>query len=142
MARIDPYSVTGEEDFDPDNFTAADAAQALADGIAHFDDADYHAAHEDFERCWLANEAGDADFYKGLIQASICMHHFQRGNIEGARKLYSGHRKLLGAYLPAPGGVDVAAFLAEMQRALSAVLRAREDPPAFDRASRPRLPRI
>ncbi len=76
---------------------------------------------------------------KGLIQASICMQHFQRGNIAGARKLYSGHRKLLGAYLPARGGIDLGALLADMQRALTPALRARDTTPAFDSALRPRL---
>jgi predicted metal-dependent hydrolase len=123
MPRVEPE----EQDFDPDSFGAADAEAAFAEGARLFEDGAYHAAHEAFERCWLASEAADADFFKGLIQACICLHHFQRENLDGARKLYQGHRRLLGAFLPAHRGIDVARFLAEMQRALAPVLRARRD---------------
>ena len=80
------------QDFDPDNFHSRDAEDAMQAGVRLFNAGEYHAAHEEFERCWLANEAGDADFYKGLVQASICMHHLMRDNPEGAKKLYTGHR--------------------------------------------------
>lgn len=128
-----------EEDFDPDAFDADDARASLEEGIALFAAGEYHAAHEAFERCWLANEAGDADFYKGLVQASICMHHLVRDNPAGARKLYAGHRRLLGKYLPSHAGVDVAGFLGEMQRVLGPVLRGGEagdlvPPPVVPRA--------
>ncbi len=126
-----------EPDFDPDSFSAEDAERALREGVALFDAARYHEAHEAFERCWLANEGGDADFYKGLIQAAICMHHYADGNVPGARKLYAGHRRLLAPFLPAHRGLDLAAFLAEMQRVLGPA--SRSAPESFDLASRPRL---
>jgi len=117
------------EDFDPDAFGEEEGRIALAEGVRLFDSGAYHAAHEAFERCWLANEGGDADFFKGLVQASICLHHLERGNLEGARKLYAGQRRLLGAYLPSHRGLDVAALLEEMRRVLQPVLRgARPDP--------------
>lgn len=94
--RIEPE----EQDFEPEAFDGEAGERALAEGLRLFNEGSYHAAHEEFERCWLKNEAGDADFFKGLIQAAICMHHFQRENMDGARKLYSGHRRLLGAFLP------------------------------------------
>lgn len=135
MAKIEPE----EEDFDPETFSEADAGRAFAEGIRLFDAAEYHAAHEEFEKCWLANESADADFYKGLIQASICLYHFQRGNLDGARKLYSGHRKLLAAYMPEHRGLDVARLLVDMQRVLRPVLRSRGEDVAFDPEERPVL---
>lgn len=111
-----PRIVPEDEDFDPDTFSPEDADAALARGIELFDGGHYHAAHEEFERCWKANEAGDADFFKGLVQAAICMHHLRRGNMEGATRLYIGHRRLLGAFLPRHRGVDVERLLGEMTR--------------------------
>lgn len=135
--RIEPE----EQDFDPDEFDASDLEASYREGLRLFDEADYHEAHEAFERCWLASEGGDADFFKGLIQASICMHHARRENLEGARKLYSGHRRLLGPFSPTHRGLDVAAFLTEMQRAMRPVLRARgEERVVFDPEGRPRIP--
>lgn len=90
---------------------------------------------------WLETEGPDEGFLKGLIQAAICLHHFQHGNLEGARKLYAGHRRLLAPYLPAHRGVDLVAFLADMQRALRPVVRPEPHapPPELDPARAPRL---
>jgi uncharacterized protein len=115
LARIEPE----EQNFDPDNFSAADAESSFAEGIRLFNDGEYHAAHESFERCWLANEAGDADFFKGLVQASICLMHLGRDNVEGARKLHTGHRRLMAAYLPSHMGLDVSSLLASMRRTVN-----------------------
>lgn len=135
MARIDPE----EQDFDPETFTPEDAERALERGLELFDAGEYHAAHEELEKCWLASEGGDADFFKGLIQAAICMHHLARDNVDGAKKLYSGHRRLLGPFLPVHRGVDVAALLAEMQRVLGPFVRG--SAARFDPAGRPRISR-
>ena len=126
----------GGDDFDPDAFGPEDARRAFAEGVAAFNEGRYHDAHEALESCWLATQGPDSDFYKGLIQAAICLHHLERGNVEGARKLYRGHRKLLAPYLPRHGGVDLAALLAGMQRALGPALRGADASPA---GARPRI---
>ncbi len=116
------------------------ADPALQAAVALFNDAKYLAAHEVLDDLWESTEGESSDFYKGLIQAAICLHHFQDGNPSGARKLYSGHRRYLAGYRPRHLGVDVEGFLAAMQRALGPMLRARpgEEPP-FDAEARPLL---
>ena len=111
MARIEPEPT----DFDPEDFDENAREAAFAEGVKAFDAGQYHAAHESFERCWLASEGGDADFYKGLVQASICMHHQSRGNLDGARPLNVGARRLLGPFLPNHEGLDLGRFLGELQ---------------------------
>lgn len=107
-----------------------------------FDAGRYLAAHELFEELWESTEGKEADFYKGLLQAAIALHHFDQGNLEGAAKLYSGHRRCLAGYQPAHGGVAVTRFLAEMQAFLGPALEGtragglRADGPS---PSRPRL---
>ena len=112
---------------------------SLREAARLFDAGEYHAAHEVLDELWEATHGEDADFLKGLIQACIAMHHYQDGNLDGARKLYRGHRRYLGAYLPAHAGVDVAAFLGEMQRALAPALRSGAAAPAADGPA-PRIP--
>ncbi len=100
----------------------------------------YLAAHEVLDELWEATEGPDADFYKGLIQAAICLHHWQSGNAAGARKLYQGHRRCLAAYLPHHLGLDVEGFLAGMQGALRPLLTARVGAePKLDAHLMPRL---
>jgi len=118
----------------------ADRPAALSAAIALFNEGKYLAAHECLDDLWEATEGSEADFYKGLIQAAIALHHFQTGNLEGAAKLYSGHRRFLAAYTPEHAGLDLAAFLADVQRFLRPILaRGPEEAVRFEHASRPRL---
>lgn len=113
---------------------------SLARAAALFNEARYHEAHEVLDGLWDGATARDSDFFKGLIQACIALHHWQLGNPDGARKLYSGHRQHLGPYLPSYRGLDVARFLAAMQSALAPVLRARPgQEPEFALERRPQL---
>jgi predicted metal-dependent hydrolase len=136
VTRIEP----GPESFDPERWSDEDAERHLREGVRLFNAAEYRAAHEEFEKVWLSSEGADADFFKGLIQACIALHHFQSGNLEGAAKLHSGHRRYLAAYLPRHRGIDVAAFLESMQTTLRPVVRrSGSDAPKFDPIARPLL---
>jgi predicted metal-dependent hydrolase len=136
VTRIEPE----QQDFDPSRWTEADTERHLREGARLFNASQYRAAHEEFERVWLSTEGRDSDFFKGLIQACIALHHFQSGNLEGAAMLHGGHRRYLAAYLPRYRGVDVARFLEAMQRTLRPVARRNSvDPPAFDVHTRPLL---
>jgi len=116
---------------------------ALRAAVELFNDGRYLASHELFDELWEASEAGDSDFFKGLIQAAIALHHFRSGNLEGAAKLYSGHRRFLAAFAPDHRGFDVERFLGDMQRFCRPVL-AREAGAdvAFDEDARPLLHRL
>jgi predicted metal-dependent hydrolase len=133
--RVEPE----EPSFDPARWRAGDAEALLARGIEEFNAGRWHDAHESFERVWLSTQGEDSDFYKGLIQAAICLHHLARGNLEGARGLYSGHRRHLGRYLPAHRGVDLAALVADMQRFVRPALAGPARP--FDPSAAPRIRR-
>jgi hypothetical protein len=118
----------------------AEGEPALRAGIELFDSGRYLAAHELFEELWEATEGSESDFFKGLIQAAIALHHFQAGNLEGAAKLYSGHRRCLSPYLPVHAGVDVERFLREMQAFLRPVLESHAgEAVPFPFGERPRL---
>jgi predicted metal-dependent hydrolase len=118
----------------------SEIAHELARAGKLFNAGEYHAAHEVLDEVWEQAAPDEQDFFKGLIQACIALHHHQQGNPDGARKLYSGHRRYLGRFLPAHRGLDVAAFLEAMQAALGPVVRARPgSEPPFDPARRPRM---
>lgn len=120
--------------------SSSQARAELAEAVRLFNAGEYHACHEVLDELWEGPEGPDTDFYKGLIQAAICLHHFARGNMAGAKKLYSGHRRYLAAYLPQHLGIDLADLLTQMQSCLRPVVRARQDEfVAFDRERRPQL---
>ena len=123
--------MSGEE-FDPER----PVADALAEGVRLFNGRCFEESHEEFEHGWLASEAGDSDFFKGLVQASICLHKLQEGQHDGAKKLHSGMRRYLAAYLPSHRGVDVAGLLEEMRPFLEAAVT---HPDAIDWENAPRM---
>jgi predicted metal-dependent hydrolase len=117
-----------------------DREATFAAGVRLFDQGDYLAAHELFEELWESSEAGDADFYKGLVQAAIALHHLGTGNLEGAEKLHSGQRRFLAPFLPHRHGIDLQRFLREMQACLASARNAPAGTPArIDPSLRPRL---
>jgi len=96
----------------------AEHQATLAAGIRLFDAGRYLAAHELFEELWESTEGPESEFFKGLVQAAVALHHLENGNLEGAAKLYTGHRRCLAAYQPSHAGIDVTRFLAEMRACL------------------------
>lgn len=136
MARMEPES-------EPEPIPREEFEACLERGVALFNRGEYMEAHETFEQVWVSSHDAETDFFKGLIQSSICLHHFSRGNPDGAKKLYSGMRRLLAGFLPAHRGLDVEGFMTSMQDTLRPVLRARAgDSPAFDLSDRPLLKQI
>ena len=95
---------------------------------------------------WEETQGPDADFYKGCLQATIALHHYKEGNLAGAAKLYTGHRRFLAAYLPHHLGYDVSALVADMQSFLRPVLQlasdADPDQVRFQMDARPRIKRL
>ena len=119
------------------------SSPTLAAAVELFNAGRYLASHELFDELWDESEGRDSDFFKGLIQAAIALHHFQSGNLEGAAKLYSGHRRFLAGYSPTHKDLDVAAFLDDMQRFCRPVRARRAGVSVpFPEDERPRLRRI
>jgi predicted metal-dependent hydrolase len=118
----------------------AERAATLSAGIELFDAGRYLAAHELFEELWEATEGPENDFFKGLVQAAIALHHFESGNLAGAARLHAGHRRYLASYLPAHAGLDLARFLGDMQAFFRPLLeRGADERVPFERELRPRL---
>ncbi len=107
-----------EEEFDP----GSPIEEALIEGVRLFNAGEYEESHEEFEHGWLSSEANDSEFFKGLVQAGICLHKLQQGQRDGAVKLHAGMRRYLAAYLPSHRGVDVRALLEEMRPFLEAAV--------------------
>ena len=102
----------------------ADEQATFRHGVAAFNAGDYYAAHDDFEALW------GEDFWKGLVQAAVALHHHQVGNPRGIIGLPGNVRRLLDPYRPAYMGLDVARFLADFTAFFDAVDAGGATPPA------------
>lgn len=102
------------------------AFRAAADA---FNRGEYYAAHDAFEALW------GEDFWKGLVMASVALHHWSVGNVKGIDGLPEKVDEILSEHTPAYHGMDVAGFLETFQAFIGEV-QAGNDPDAE------RVPRI
>jgi hypothetical protein len=109
-------------------------------GIELFNRRCYFQSHETWEELWIADRGPAHEFYQGLIQAAVALHHLSNGNLSGAKKLLDNSRRHLTPYQPWYLGLDLEHFLARLSECV-------ENPPADLRhgdggATRPPLPQI
>jgi uncharacterized protein len=99
--------------------TARDSARlaALAAFLAAFDGGAFFEAHEILEAFWVSYRGDDRDFYRGLIQAAVALHHLETGNAVGAASVAARARRNIEAYAPRYVSVDVDAILARLAAA-------------------------
>jgi predicted metal-dependent hydrolase len=94
-----------------------DRGAALAAFAKAFDEGAFFEAHEILEAFWVGYRGGDRDFYRGLIQAAVALHHLGAGNPAGAAGVAARARGHLAPYAPRHDDVDVDAILARLAAA-------------------------
>jgi predicted metal-dependent hydrolase len=94
-----------------------DSRAALAAFQAAFDSGRFFEAHEILEAFWVSYRGDDRDFYRGLIQAAVALHHSGTGNATGAASVGARARGNLEPYAPRYVAVDVDAILARLAAA-------------------------
>ena len=72
----------------------------LAQGLRHYNAAEFFAAHESWESVWLPAPQPDKLFLQALIQVTVALHHLQRNNLIGATRLLTAALHKLEPYPP------------------------------------------
>jgi predicted metal-dependent hydrolase len=85
-------------------------------GIEEFNHRNYFESHEIWEDLWIDHRGPDREFYKGLIQAAVALHHWTRGNRGGALTLWRRSRGYLQPYGARHLGLDLKALLDALAR--------------------------
>jgi predicted metal-dependent hydrolase len=101
----------------------------LLAGAELFNRGEFFDAHEVWEDLWRDSAPPDRRFYQALIQAAVALHHFARGNLTGADRLYHSGRRYMEPYCPAHLGLAIDPFWDAMAAHLAAAL-GRDDAPA------------
>jgi predicted metal-dependent hydrolase len=93
----------------------------LLQGIREFNTREWFECHETVEDLWIGAEGETRDFYQGIIQIAVALHHWRNGNFGGAVSLLKGG----AGYLQHVDGpcqwVDVAALIADADRMRTAL---------------------
>jgi uncharacterized protein len=56
-------------------------------GLEHFNAREFFEAHEVWEEVWLTEDEPEKTFLQGIIQIAAALHHYLRGNTDGAETL-------------------------------------------------------
>jgi len=96
--------------------------EALALGVARWDERRYFEAHELLEVAWKLGPVADQPLWKGVIQVAVAGVHLQRRNPIGAGRLLDRALERLAGLPDVHRGIDVAAL-----RAVAAAARRRLD---------------
>lgn len=98
---------------------ACECDPRFVEGVRLFNEREFFACHDELEEVWNETLGPDREFYQGLIHAAVALHHFEEGNLGGARKMYSSTRRYLQPYAPAHAGVDLETFLDQFHACFS-----------------------
>jgi predicted metal-dependent hydrolase len=101
---------------DPDDVTHYHA------GVTAFNTGDHYQAHDHFEALW------GEDFWKGLVQAAVALHHHRARNPKGIQGLPENVNRILHPYLPQYAGIDTERLLQEFNEYFQRIENG-EDPP-------------
>src|SRR5205085_9337915 len=75
-------------------------APALRRAIALFGAGLYFEVHEELEPVWRRAAGPARVALQGLIQIAVALHHAERGNVAGARRLLAAGRAKVEPYAP------------------------------------------
>ena len=93
----------------------------LLQAIREFNGREWFECHETVEELWIGETGEIRDFYQGIIQIAVALHHWRNGNFGGAISLLKGGAGYLRRVSDACQWVDVAALIADADRLRTAL---------------------
>ena len=70
-----------------------------------FNEGDYYTCHDLLEEMWMTDKGNL--FFKGLLQMSVAIYHYEYGNVKGARLMMQAAHDYLQGYRPKHWGIDL-----------------------------------
>jgi predicted metal-dependent hydrolase len=105
------------------------------EGLRLFNEGKYWLAHEALEAAWRAEDGPVRDLYRGVLQAGVVYLHIERGNLEGALKVYRRCRRWLALFPEECRGIQVGKLRNDLELAVKEARRlGAEHIGEFDRA--------
>ena len=93
----------------------------LLQAIREFNSREWFECHETVEDLWIGSEGEVRDFYQGIIQVAVALHHWRNGNFGGAISLLRGGAGYLGHVSGECQWVDVTGLIADADRMRAAL---------------------
>ncbi|MGB7093701.1 MAG: DUF309 domain-containing protein [Anaerolineales bacterium] len=84
-------------------------------GLREFNRGKYFQAHDSFERAWMEDQSPGRDLYRAILQVSVAYYQIERGNYNGAVKMFFRLRKWLGPLPDTCRGINIEKLRQEVQ---------------------------
>lgn len=101
----------------------------IDEGIRLFNEQEFFACHDVFEEFWSELVGPEKKFFQGLIHASVCLFHFEGGNLSGARKMYGSFVLYVSDFPAHFCGIDVVKLMLDMESCFEELLAAKNGYP-------------
>jgi len=95
---------------------------ALLHALGEFNRGEWFECHETLEELWSGTTGEIRDFYQGLLQIAVALHHWRNGNFNGSIHLLTSGADMLRRVRPACQRIDVAAVTAAADQVREALL--------------------
>jgi hypothetical protein len=82
-------------------------------GVEQFNSAQFYACHDTLEALWIESTESDKNFYQGILQIAVALHHLENRNWRGAVILLGEGSNRLRRYPENYGGIDVDDFFSQ-----------------------------
>ncbi len=80
--------------------------EGLLRAIGEFNRGDWFDCHETLEELWAGEKGEIRDFYQGILQVAVALHHWRNGNLKGTLFLLKEGAERLRRVRPVCQGVD------------------------------------
>ena len=95
--------------------------EELLQALAQFNRGDWFECHETLEELWVGAKGELRDFYQGMLQIAVALHHWRNGNLKGAQILLRSGGDCLRRVPEVCLGVDVAGLVTDAGGVLEAL---------------------
>jgi uncharacterized protein len=91
-------------------------------GLEEFNRGEYFEAHELLELAWNEDQGPARELYRGILQVGVAYLQIERGNYNGALKMFLRMRQWIDPLPPVCRGIDVAGLREDANRVYQALL--------------------
>jgi predicted metal-dependent hydrolase len=91
-------------------------------GLEEFNRGEYFESHETLEEAWMVDESAGRDLYRAILQVAVAYLQIERGNYNGALKMFLRMRQWLDPLPDRCRGIDVASLRHAARAAHQALL--------------------
>lgn len=95
---------------------------ALLQALGEFNRGDWFECHETLEELWVGSEGEIRDFYQGLLQVAVGLHHWREGNFKGAVLLLASGADKLRRVRPVCQRIDAGELVMAADRVREALI--------------------